>query len=200
MSNDEVEPDAGEISADPHGDDGVDTDDGHPVTEPAVGKRRFAWPTIVAFGVLPVVAMLLAAAAGFLKWQDLSRRGAEAAATESVAAARDTTTAILSYQADTAENELNAARDRLTGSFLEAYTKLVNEVVIPGAKDKKVSAVAQVPAAASVSATAGHAVVLVFVNQTVTIGNGAPSNSASSVRVTVDKIGDRWLVSGFDPV
>ena len=59
---------------------------------------------------------------------------------------------------------------------------------------------AQVSAAASVSATAHHAVALVFVDQTVTIDGGAPSGTASSVRVTLDQVDDRWLVSGFDPV
>jgi Mce-associated membrane protein len=61
-----------------------------------------------------------------------------------------------------------------------------------------VSAVATVPAAASVSEN--HAVVLLFVNQTVNMGNIAPTHTASSVRVPLDKIGGRWLISGFDPV
>jgi Mce-associated membrane protein len=43
-------------------------------------------------------------------------------------------------------------------------------------------------------------VVLVFVNQTVVVGQGAPSDTASSVRVTLDKVGGRWLISKFDPV
>jgi Mce-associated membrane protein len=51
-----------------------------------------------------------------------------------------------------------------------------------------------------VSATSDHAVVLVFVDQTVTVGRDAPSNTASSVRVTLDKVKGRWLVSGFDPI
>jgi Mce-associated membrane protein len=41
-------------------------------------------------------------------------------------------------------------------------------------------------------------VVLLFVDQTVTIGDLPPADASSSVRVTLDKIGDRWLVSGFD--
>jgi Mce-associated membrane protein len=76
----------------------------------------------------------------------------------------------------------------------------VDKVVIPGAREKRISATAQVPAVASVSVTPKHAVALAFVDQTVTIGDGAPSGSASSVRVTLDKIDDRWLISGFDPV
>jgi Mce-associated membrane protein len=72
--------------------------------------------------------------------------------------------------------------------------------VIPGAKEKRISAVASVPAAASVSADPNHAVVLVFVNQTVVVGQDAPTDTASSVRVTLEKIGDHWLIAKFDPV
>ena len=154
----------------------------------------------IAFGVLPAMALALAALAGFLKWQEVAHHAAELAATESVTAARETTTAILSYNADTAQEDLNKARDRLAGSFLDEYTKLINEVVIPGAKEKEISAVAEVPAGASVSATPTHATALVFVNQSVMIGKDAPTSTASSVRVTLDKVDGRWLVSGFEPV
>ena len=58
---------------------------------------------------------------------------------------------------------------------------------------------ATVPAMASASANSNHAVVLVFVNQTV-VGQDAPTDTASSVRVTLDKVGGRWLISKFDPV
>jgi Mce-associated membrane protein len=88
----------------------------------------------------------------------------------------------------------------LTGEFQDSYTSLTNDVVIPGAKEKQIAAVASVPAAASVSATPTEAVVLLFVNQTVTVGPDVPTDTASSVRVTLEKVGDRWLISKFDPV
>ena len=59
---------------------------------------------------------------------------------------------------------------------------------------------ANVPAVASISATPSQAVALVFVNQTVTVGNDAPTSTNSSVKVTLNKVGDRWLISEFDPV
>jgi Mce-associated membrane protein len=117
-----------------------------------------------------------------------------------VAAARDITVAILSYRAGTVEQDLRSARDRLTGAFLDSYTDLINNVVIPGAKEKNITSEARVSAAASVSAAPTRAVALVFVDQRVVQGADAPSGTASSVRVTLDKVGDRWLVSGFDPV
>lgn len=149
---------------------------------------------------LAVAAMLLAVAAGYFKWQDDSVRLAQTAATESVRAAGDGTVAMLSYRPETVDTELKSAADRLTGSFRGEYTKLVDTVVAPGAKQKHISAVATVPDAASVSATENHAVVLVFVNQTTTIGADAPTASTSTVRVTLDKVHDRWLISQFDPV
>ena len=83
---------------------------------------------------------------------------------------------------------------------VRARRTLTREVVIPGAKEKHISAVAKVNAGASVSASANHAVALLFVNQTVTIGDGAPTDTQPVVRVTLDKVNGRWLVSHFDPV
>ncbi|MGE2719121.1 hypothetical protein [Mycolicibacterium celeriflavum] len=163
-------------------------------------KRRINWARVVAFGVLPALALLLAAGAGYLKWVDNSVRDADVARAESVQVAKDSTVAMLSYKPDTVEQQLNDARSLLTGEFEESYTGLINDIVIPGAKQKQISAVASVPAAASVSADPNEAVVLVFVNQTVVVGQDAPTDTASSVRVTLEKIDDRWLISKFDPV
>jgi len=118
---------------------------------------------------------------------------------ESVRVATDGTVALLSYKPETVEKDLGAARDRLAGNFKDSYTSLTRDVVIPGSKQKQISAVATVPAAASVSVTENHAVVLVFDNQTVVIGNDAPTDTAT-VRVTLDRIHGRWLISQFDPV
>jgi Mce-associated membrane protein len=163
-------------------------------------KRRINWSRVVAFGLLPGLALVLAMAAGFLKWQDNSVRDSEVARIESVQAAKDSAVKMLSYNPDTVEQQLNDARSLMTGDFRDQYTSLINDVVIPGAKEKRISAVASVPAAASVSAEPNHAVVLVFVNQTVVVGQDAPTDTASSVRVTLEKIGDRWLIAKFDPV
>ncbi|MFN0142057.1 MAG: hypothetical protein ACKVP6_01250 [Mycobacterium sp.] len=173
----------------------ADTAASTPVSLKDDGRLRF-----FAFRVLPALVVLLGAGAGILRWQDSSHRAVENARVGSVAAARDATVAILSYKADSVEQDLHSATDRLTGTFLDSFTDLINKLVIPAAREKKITAAAQVSAAASVSATAKHAVALIFVDQTVTIDGGAPSGTASSVRVTLDKVDDRWLVSGFDPV
>lgn len=146
------------------------------------------------------VGVGLSAECGISELAGKRERDREVAAAASVQAARDITVALLSYTPDKVGQQLGAARDLLTGEFRVSYTSLTDDVVIPAAKEKQISAVASVPAAASVSATAEKAVVLVFVNQTVTVGRDAPTATNSSVRITLDKVGDRWLISEFDPV
>lgn len=147
-----------------------------------------SWSRVIAYGLLPGLALALTCGAGLLKWQDGAVRDA--------AVAR----ALLSYRPDTVQHDLESARSRLTGTFLDAYTQLTHDVVIPGAQQKQISAVATVAAAASVSTSADRAVVLLFVNQTITVGKDAPTTAASSVRVTLDNINGRWLISQFEPI
>jgi Mce-associated membrane protein len=162
-------------------------------------RRHVEWKHFTVFGLLPALVMVAALGVGYLKWQNATQ-GTPQDAAQSVQAATETAVAMLSYTPDTAQKDLGAARDRLTGAFRDSYSNLVNKVVIPGAKQQRVSAEATSPAAASVLATDDHAVVLVFINQTTTIGQDPPTNTASSVRMSLDKIQGRWLVSGFDPV
>jgi Mce-associated membrane protein len=168
----------------------------------AIGKitRGVRWSRITVYGLLPGLVLLLALGAGFLKWQ-AAQTGDSAAGVDAVASAKNSIVALLTYKPDSVEKDLGeAARDRLTGPFKDSYSQLVHDVVVPGAKQHGISAVATVPAAASVSATPNHAVALLFVNQTVVVGTEPPSDSGSSVKVTLDKIGNRWLISGFEPV
>ncbi len=196
------------IDIDDEIDDDVDDDaldeseptDQDPNGVAAPTKRKIRWGHVVAYGVLPGMVLILAAAAGFLKWLGWSQGQDDAARIESVRAASDGTIAMLSYHPDTVQNDLDAAKDRLTGAFRNSYTSLVDDVVAPAAIEKLITAAATVPATASVSAAENHAVVLVFVNQTVAAGNDAPTNTNSSVRVILDKVDSRWRISGFEPI
>jgi Mce-associated membrane protein len=165
----------------------------------AEDSDRFGWGRLLAT-VLPALVLILALGVGYLRWLDGTARESSAAAEQSVRVASESTIAILSYKPETVDQDLKAAANRLAEPFRQQYTQLVNDVVAPGAKQQHISALATVPAAASVSANGRQAVVLVFVDQTTTIGSDAPTQSTSSVRVTLNKIDGRWLISQFDPV
>lgn len=167
----------------------------------AVGTARGVdWRRLLAYIVLPALIVLLALVAGLFKFWDSTAQASEIARVDSVQAAKESTIAMLSYQPGTVEKELTAAQDLLTGAFRDSYTELTHDVVIPGAKQKHISTVANVAAAASVSATPRHAVVLLYINQAAIVGGDAPTDTASTVRVTLDKIDGRWLIAGFDPI
>lgn len=184
LDNDEVEVDAAET-----------TD-----AAPAARRRRVAWANVAVYGLLPAAILALGGAAGYLQWKDVSLAQTDTAKKESTKAATDGTIALLSYKPETVDKDLEAAKKYMTGNFLDSYTSLTRDVVIPGSKQKKISAVATVPAAAWTKATPNHAVVMLFVDQTMIIGDSAPTSTASSVRVTLDKVDNRWLISQFDPM
>lgn len=172
-----------------------------PAAAPAVATRRsIPWERVFAYGVVPALALVLAVAGGYLFWRNYTADAAEQAREDSVAAARSIAISMLTYEPQSVEQQLGAAKEQLTGTFRDTYSSLIDTVVVPGAKERQISAVTDVPAAASVSAEPDHAVVLLFVNQTVTVGSEPPSNTASSVRVTLDKVGDQWRVSEFQPI
>ena len=178
-------------------------DDDTPSDDPASAPRtslRSRLPRAVAFGVLPALLVLLGGSAGYLTWETISARFLQQARVESVRAAADGATALLTYHADSVDSELRAARERLTGKFKVSYTAYTHEVVIPDAHKKHISSIATVPSAASVWATTNQAVVMLFVNQTFNSDTDTPAGTASSVRVTLDKVSGRWLISDFTPV
>ena len=154
----------------------------------------------LAFVVLPLFCLGLALLAGYTRWTTSSGDDLKRAAAESVQAAEDAAVAMMSYRPDTVGVDLDAAKERLTGPFKDSFSDLADNVVVPAAIRKLITAVATVPAAAAVSATASHSVVLIFVNQSVTVGDSAPRDTNSSVRVSLDRVDGRWLVSGFDPI
>ncbi|EID78880.1 MULTISPECIES: hypothetical protein [Rhodococcus] len=109
--------------------------------------------------------------------------------------------ALLSYEPDTVENDVGAAKERLTGEFLDYYTQFTTDVVVPAAKENQVATQATVAASGPVEVAADTATVLLFVNQTTTsAAKPEPAVTATSINVELTKSGENWLISGFDPV
>lgn len=154
----------------------------------------------LAYGVLPGLVLVLAIAAGWLKWYDGSIRAEDALRTETIRVATESTIKMLSFQPDTVERDLAGAQQLMTDGFRAQFAARARDQIIPDAKARNVTAVAEVPGAASVWATRDHAAVLVFADRTITVGSDEPADIDSSYRVTLDKVDGRWLVAGFKPV
>jgi Mce-associated membrane protein len=171
-----------------------------PASEATTPTRRVYWLCVLVYGLLPGLALLIAIAAGLLKWQYSSLRDADISRTQSVEAAKGCAVALLTFRPDTVENDVQAALDRLTGEFLDSYQQTTREVLIPDVKEQQVFSTSTDPVAAPVSVNDNHAVVLLFVDQTMKVGDAPPARAPLSVRMKLDKIGERWLVSEWDPV
>jgi Mce-associated membrane protein len=171
-----------------------------PAREPggsSAAKTRAA--KLLAYVLVPALTIVLAAAAGYLKWVDDAPQITGELGQSASQAAKDGTVALLSYRHDSVEHDLDAARSRTTGKFKDSYAALIHEVVIPGSKQQKISAAASVAAIGLLTLTRSNATALVFINQTVTVGSDPPTTSASTVKVTLDLVENQWLIAGFDP-
>ncbi|WP_234808710.1 hypothetical protein [Mycolicibacter terrae] len=120
--------------------------------------------------------------------------------TETIEDATEFTIKMLSFRPDSIEGDLAGAQQLMTDGFRARFAVRARDQIIPDAKARNVTAVAEVPAAASVWSTREHAVVLVFADRTVTVGSAEPAEVAASYRVTLDKVDGRWLVADFEPV
>lgn len=170
-----------------------------------IGRRVLRW--LPRTKLVPVVLIvLLAVAAGLATWVYFQMYRPEQLIDPSVehdvvTAASDGTVALLSYAPDTVDKDFATARSHLTGDFLSYYEQFTQEIVAPAAKEKAVHTSAKVMAAAMSELHPDSAVVLVFVDQQTTSKDKPdPSMSASSVRVTLNKVNGAWLISKFDPV
>jgi Mce-associated membrane protein len=162
--------------------------------------RRAAWWTLIVGLVLAIVATATLGGWQAVKGRELDSADSAAARQTVLDTVRSAVPKLLSYTPDNVDTTLNANKSLLTGNFRDSYSSLVNETVIPGAKQKNITAVAQVPAAAVESLTTDKASMIVFINQQVTVPPAAPTTTASSVRVGLQKINGAWLIDAFDPI
>ncbi|WP_158018170.1 twin-arginine translocation pathway signal [Mycobacterium basiliense] len=125
----------------------------------------------------------------------------DAAAQQAITAASDGAAALLSYSPDTLDRDFTNAKARLTDNYLAYYRQFADQVVGPAAQRGGVTTTATVIKAAVSELQPHLAVVLVFVKQqTASRAKPEPIVTSSSVRVTLLKVNNSWLIERFDPM
>jgi Mce-associated membrane protein len=121
------------------------------------------------------------------------------ARTQAVAAARQAAHDILSYDYRTLDDDIARAKTETTGLFASQYAGSAGTLL---AQARQLRAIVQATPSTPgvVSATPDEVVVLVFVDQASVkqaAGQKSPTTriDQSRVRMTMTKVGDRWLVS-----
>lgn len=157
-------------------------------------------PIALALATVVAIVALLVVGWGQLRTY-LDDRNAGTAGADATAAASDQVVAMLGYDYETAETTLPQSADGLTGDFREEYLKLVEQSIIPGAKEKNLTVRVSVQGAAVIEESADSVDLLMFVNQVTTSkDNPQAVTSGSRLLVTAERVDDRWLVSALEPI
>lgn len=158
-------------------------------------RRVVPWACVA---LVVVAAAVVCAVTGFRYFDN---RASEQARTQVVPVAQRTVEAMFTYNFMTVDAELPKAADNLTGSFRDDYLKLIKEAIAPGAKDKQLNVQATTQAAGVVSTEPARAVVMLYLNQVSTGKDSPQANiSTSRVKVSLDRDGNRWMVSEVTPI
>jgi Mce-associated membrane protein len=146
-----------------------------------------------------VIAAVGLAACLFVLQYRPDRQIDDAAARGAIQAASDGAVATLSYSSDTMDRDFAKARSHLTGDFLAYYDKFTKDFVVPAVQKKQLTQTAAVVRAAISELEPNSAVVLVFLNETTASKDKPqPLITPSSVRITLTKVHNSWLISKLD--
>lgn len=159
-------------------------------------RRRLA-----VFAILGLLIIGLGAATGVAGVRVHSNNAVADAKRSALAAANENVPKVLSYKFDTAATELEAASQLLTGAFADDYIELTKQTIIPAAQQAATVTNATVVASAVVDGSEDSVTVLLFLNQSTTSKDYPdPKLDSSRVRVELESVGDRWLISSLTPV
>ncbi len=139
--------------------------------------------------------VVLVVAAGYLTWDRFHEHQKEIAEAQALDAARKYAVALTTIDARAVDQTVAAILDGSTGEFKALYGKSRNQLRRLLVDNQAVGR-GHVVEAAVKSASANKVEVLLFVDQSIT--NRAlpkPQIDRSRLRMTLEKVGDRWLVS-----
>ena len=150
---------------------------------------------IAAVAVLAVLAVVTVALAGLVGARLSSANAVDSTRGDVVGAATSGVATVLSYDYRHLDTDFARAQGLLTPKFRKQYDDTTAKGVRPLATKYKAISSADVSAAGVVEAARDRAVVLVFVNQTVTNSQlSAPRLDRSRIKVSLVRSNGRWLI------
>lgn len=159
-------------------------------------RVRRTW-VLVAAVVFAVLTVVYAATTHFV-WtasDDAVARARGVIAERAGALAADA----LTYSAETIEEDVERVESHAVGEFLESYSALATDTLIPAVQASQVHAAWEVTGTSVISVSAGHGEALVFLRGTSTSADKPdPTYMFSSVRVVVIESDDEWFIEKLE--
>ena len=170
---------------------------GEPLSDPepvatTTGGGRWVVPTWLLIGVGVLTVLVIAAAAYF--WTQPSDSSIEESTREAQSAAERAIVPVLSYDYKTLDDDQAAAQAAMTSDYRKEYDPLF-EVVKENAPETGTAITTEVIASGIVRSGEDRVEVLLFVNQPTTNKQQKdPVVFKNQVRVTMQLVGDEWLI------
>jgi len=178
---------------------------GSPTNHRPSGIRRWARRCLARWRPI-LLTILLIASTGFASGYFVSVYRSDwqtndAATQQAIRAASDGAVALLSYSPATLTRDFTNAKSRLTDNYLAYYQQFADQIVGPSAQRGQVTTTASVVRAAMSEMQPDLAVVLVFVKQkTASKDKPQPVVTSSSLKITLKKVKNSWLIDKFEGV
>ncbi|MDF3312681.1 hypothetical protein P3H15_47945 [Rhodococcus sp. T2V] len=172
------------------------------------GEVALTRPTTAASGgnqTMAVLAILAASTTAFALVSHFQRTVIDEQAVQirllAAEKAGELTASVLTYKAATVDDDVTEAKTHLTGAFLNSYSALTADTIIPQAKQDQVDTHWEASGTSVITAEPDSATVLVFLRgTTVSAANPDPTYLFSSVRVQVEECADQWRISQLEPL
>ncbi|MFV0493699.1 mammalian cell entry protein [Mycobacterium sp.] len=156
---------------------------------------------VVAAGILAVVLVVgLSAAGGWLYWDRVASRGAQAARETLPDLAAKEIPRFFGYDYQTVERTMADSYPLLTPDYLEEFKRGVNEQIVPEAKKREVVVQADVVGVGVIEANLNSATLMVYMNRIVTDKARQPLYDGSRLRVDFRRIDGKWLIAYMKPI
>lgn len=164
-----------------------------PTRRPGALRRRL----LVAVAVTAAAAL-----AGVTSYQADRQGDLASARQDALEAATTRVPDLLGYEHSSLSEDLERALEQTTGEFTDDYRSVLDGVVEPTARKRRISTSASVSAAGVVpdQDAPDRVVVLVFLTQSTSAKGSAPTVTGSRVEVTMEKSGDQWKIAGLEPL
>ncbi|MFD4470298.1 hypothetical protein ACFWPA_18625 [Rhodococcus sp. NPDC058505] len=155
----------------------------------------------IALVVAALIVVVLVLAVTALAWLSRGSAAREAARADALAEGPAVVEAVLSYNAQTVDADLDRAGQDTTGDFRREFVDYASTTVAPQSKERGISTRARVVEAGYLDGTADRARLLMFIDQiTTSTAQPAPAATASRVEVTLELDDGRWRIGALTPV
>ena len=161
-------------------------------------SRRFLLWTVSVLTVCLLVAGAIITTIVGLHYRDTKL--AEDARGDALEAGKQTATLMFGYQPDNVEQHVADTRKSLSGPAEQQYDEIIKEAnLVAEVQKQQVKSEVSIQDAGVVTSSREKALLLIFMNQSVTKGGkDLVSVNASRLQYSMERSGDKWLVTNID--